>query len=44
MDPLNDRTISLLPIISKVMESLITVDMKSFLFSNKLISYHQFGF
>ena len=31
--------ISLLPVISKVMESVITVDMKSFLFSN-LIQGH----
>ena len=44
MDPLNYRPISLLPIINKVMESIIGVDMKSFLFSNYLISDHQFGF
>ena len=37
-------TISLLPIISKVMESIIASDIKSFLFSNGLISNHQFGF
>ena len=43
-DPCNDRPISLLPIISKVMESIIASDMKSFLFSNGLISDHQFGF
>ena len=35
---------SLLPIISKVMESIIAVDVKSFLFSNSIISDHQFGF
>jgi len=43
-DPCNYRPISLLPIISKVMESIITSNMKSFLFSNGLISDHQFGF
>ena len=43
-DPLNCRPISLLPIIIKVMESIIAVDLKSFLFSNSLISYHQFRF
>ena len=43
-NPLNYRPISLLPIISEVMESIIAVDMKSFLFSNNLISDHQFGF
>ena len=31
-------------IISNVMESIIAVDMKSFLFSNNLISDHQVGF
>ena len=44
MDPLNCRPISLLPIISKVKESIIADDMKSFLFSNNIISDHQFGF
>ena len=43
-DPCNNRPISLLPIISKVMESIIASDIKSFLFSNGLISDHQFGF
>jgi len=43
-DPLNCRPISLLPIIIKVMESIIAVDLKSFLFSKSLISYHQFRF
>jgi len=28
----------------KVMESIIASDIKSFLFSNNLISNHQFGF
>ena len=42
--PLNCRPISLLPIFSKVMESIIAVDMKSFLFPNNLISDHQFRF
>ena len=40
----NYRPISLLPIIIKVTESIIAVDKKSFLFSNNLISDHQFGF
>ena len=43
-DPCNYRPIDLLPIISKVMESIIASDIKSFLFSNGLISDHQFGF
>ena len=43
-DPCNYRPISLLPIISTVMESIIASDIKSFLFSNGLISDHQFGF
>uniref|UniRef100_A0A8C4PZN4 Reverse transcriptase domain-containing protein n=1 Tax=Eptatretus burgeri TaxID=7764 RepID=A0A8C4PZN4_EPTBU len=43
-DPCNCRPISLPPIISKVMESIIASDIKSFLFSNGLISDHQFGF
>ena len=42
--PLNCRPNSLLPIISKVMESIIAVDMKSFLSSINLISDYQFGF
>ena len=44
MDPLTYRPISLLTMISKVMESIIIVEMKSFLFSNNLISDHRFGF
>ena len=43
-DPLNYRHISWRPIITKVMEFIITADMKSFLFSKNLISDHQFGF
>ena len=43
-DPCNYRPISLLPIISKVMESIIASYIKSFLCSNGLISDHQFGF
>ena len=43
-DPLYDRPFSLFPIIRKIMESIITVDMKSFFFSNYLISHHQFRF
>ena len=43
-DPCNDKPIRLLPIISKVMESSIASDIKSFLFLNGLISDHQFGF
>ena len=43
-DRCNDRPLSLLPIISKVMESIITSDIKFFLFSNGFISDHQFGF
>jgi len=31
-------------IISKVVEFIIAIDIKSFLFSNSVISYHQFGF
>uniref|UniRef100_A0A8C4NPF0 Reverse transcriptase domain-containing protein n=1 Tax=Eptatretus burgeri TaxID=7764 RepID=A0A8C4NPF0_EPTBU len=42
-DPLNYRPLTLLAIISKIMESIITVYMKSFLFSNNLISDNQFG-
>ena len=44
MDPVNCSPIILLSIISKVMESINAVDMKSFLFSNNPISDHQFGF
>ena len=43
-DPCNSRPISLLPVISKVLESIIASDIKPFLFSNGLISDHQFGF
>ena len=43
-DPCNYKPISLHPIISKVMESIIASDIKSFLFCNGLISDHQFGF
>ena len=43
-DLCNYRLISLLPIISKIMESIIASDIKSFLFSKGLISDHQFGF
>ena len=43
-DPLNYRPISLHSIISKVMESIIAVDITSLLFSNSLISDHQFRF
>ena len=42
--PATTEQISLLTIISKVMESIIASDIKSFLFSNGLISEHQFGF
>ena len=42
-DLCNYRTISFLQI-SKVMESIITSNIKSFLFSNGLISGHKFGF
>ena len=34
----------ILPIISQVMSSIITVDIKSFLFTKIVISDHQFGF
>ena len=40
MDPLNYSPISLYLIITKVVESIITVDIKSFLFSISLISDH----
>uniref|UniRef100_A0A8C4NHM8 Reverse transcriptase domain-containing protein n=1 Tax=Eptatretus burgeri TaxID=7764 RepID=A0A8C4NHM8_EPTBU len=43
-DPCNYRPISLLPIISKVMESIIASDIKSSLFANGLIFDHKFGF
>ena len=43
-DPLNYKPISLPPIISKIMESIITGDRKTFLSSSNLISDHQFGF
>ena len=44
MDPLNCKPISLLSLISNVMEFIITVYTKYFLFSNNLNSDHQFGF
>ena len=44
IDPFNCRPIGLVLIIGKVMESIIASDIKSFLFSNGLISDHQFGF
>ena len=37
-NPLNYRPISLLPIISRDMESIITTDIKSFLFLTDLLS------
>ena len=43
-DPNNYRPISLLPIISKVMESIINDHLCKHLFGLKLISNHQFGF
>ena len=43
-DHCNNRPISLLLIISKVVESINALDIKSFLFSNGLISDLQFGF
>src|SRR5277367_257819 len=43
-DPNNYRPISLLPIISKVMESIINDHLRKHLFGLKLISNHQFGF
>ena len=43
MSPLTYRPIHLLPIIYNAMESIIAVDMESFLFSNSLISDHQFS-
>ena len=43
-DPLNYRPFSFLPIISKALESIIAVDINSFLFSNGLIRDHQLGF
>ena len=42
--PTNYRPISLLCIISKVMEAIIADDLRNFLFSNNLISQRQFGF
>ena len=44
IDLLHYRPKSLLPIISNVMESIIKVDIKSFLCSNALISDHQLRF
>src|SRR5277367_5043653 len=43
-DPNNYRPISLLPIISKVMESIINDHLRKHLFCLTLISNHQFGF
>ena len=43
-DPLNYRPISLLPIISKIMESIIAVYIISFLFPTNLISDSQVRF
>jgi len=43
-DPNNYRPISLLPIISKVMESLINDHLRKHLFGLNLISNHQYGF
>jgi len=43
-DPNNYRPISLLPIISKVMESIINDHLRKHLFGLRLISNHQFGF
>ena len=41
--PLNYSPIRLLGILSKFMESVVAVDIKSFRFSNNFISDHQFG-
>ncbi|HYT44133.1 MAG TPA: reverse transcriptase family protein [Methylomirabilota bacterium] len=43
-DPNNYRPISLLPIISKVMESIVNDHLCKHLFGLKLISNHQYGF
>ena len=43
-DPNNYRPISLLPIVSKVLESIINDKMRSHLFGLNLISNNQFGF
>ena len=43
-DPDNYRPISLLPIISKVMESIVNDQLRQHLFGLNLISKHQFGF
>ena len=42
--PCNYRTISLLSLISKVLERVVHTRMSKFLFSNKLLSNCQFGF
>jgi hypothetical protein len=42
--PQNYRPVSLLSVISKIMEKLIRREMKSHLASKKLISHHQHGF
>jgi hypothetical protein len=43
-DPNNYRPISLLPIIGKVMESIVNDHLRKHLFDQNLISKHQFGF
>lgn len=43
-DPNNYRPISLLPIISKIFETLLNRRIQKHLLDNKLISDHQFGF
>ena len=43
-DPKNYRPVSLLPVMSKVMESLINRSLTSFLERQKVLSQHQFGF
>jgi len=43
-DPNNYRPISLLPIISKVMESIVNDQLRKHLFKLNLLSNHQFGF
>ena len=43
-DPRNYRPVSLLPVMSKVMESLINRSLTNFLERQKVLSQHQFGF
>ena len=43
-DPRNYRPVSLLPVMSKVMESLINRSLNNFLERQKVLSQHQFGF